>query len=461
MASEPRIWISRPQITTEGQCDCACESSLLACDARLSDSAQVIYLGLDDEHYVIPLPDEHLLIFQPRQAANILVVNQAAWLRMRVDEFPAWQVEQCAPMFGTGRQLPASPLISAWLHITNVCNLSCPYCYVSKNGQRMDENTGLAAVEAVFRAAQQHAYSGVKLKYAGGEPTLNFPLIQKLHERARKLADESGLELQEVLLSNGVALSPGMLDYLAQEGMRLMISLDGLDEGQGKLRHLVNEQSSLPFVVQGVERALASGLKPFLSTTVTRLNLGSLPEVAAFALDHALPLSLNLYRENSCLAGNADLMAEPQAVIAGIRSALKVIEERLPPYRLIDGLLDLISFAGPHENHCAAGRDYLVIDTQGQISRCQMAMGVVVSDIHASDTLRDVRTSIDGFQSISVEEIAECSSCPWKFYCAGGCPLIASHAGGRSPYCDVYRAIFPELLRLEGLRLLKWETPLG
>lgn len=353
-------------------------------------------------------------------------------------------------------------LLSAWLHITDSCNLSCPYCYIVKRGSQMSEDIGLAVVDAVVRSAQQHGYEGIKLKYAGGEPTLKFPLIQQLHEYALRLTSEAGLELQEVVLSNGVTLTSDLLAYLAQENIRLMISLDGLDEGQGKLRRLADGRSSLPFVVQGVERAIKTGLKPYLSTTVTRVNLASLPEVVAFALDHELPLSLNLYRENPCSAENTGLVAEPEELIAGLRRALKVIEERLPSYRLIDGLLDLVPISGPHEHPCAAGRDYLVIDTQGQIARCQMVMDELVSNIHADDPLQDVRDFTDGFQYVSVDEIVECRDCLWKYYCAGGCPLLAGRrvgqVGGRSPYCDVYRAIFPELLRLEGLRMLKWES---
>lgn len=451
----PHVWVSKPQITAEGQCDCACATALLL--------TQKISLGLLwanlNEGYCFPLSEQHILIFLPQQIANILVVNQSAWQTIleqsRAQEVLFEERAQSSLRNEPDRGFALAPLLSAWLHVTSACNLSCPYCYVSKNGQKMDEATGLSAVEAVFRAAQQHDYGGVKLKYAGGEPALQFPLIQKMHEHARKQADVTGLELQEVLLSNGTILTPAILDFLAQEGIRLMISLDGMDEGHAKLRQFADGSSSLPGVVHSVQGALAAGLKPYLSTTVTRLNLDSLPLVVAFALEHGLPLSLNLYRESACAPDDGTLQATPKELIASIRAALKVIEEHLPPYRFIDGWLDLISFTGPREYHCSAGQDYLVIDTQGQIARCQMTMGEVVSHIYADDPLQDVRNC----PSNSVEQMAACSACPWKYYCAGGCPLLSGRSEGKSAYCEVYQAIFPELLRLEGLRLLKWEMP--
>lgn len=55
---------------------------------------------------------------------------------------------------------------------------------------------------------------------------------------------------------------------------------------------------------------------------------------------------------------------------------------------------------------------------------------------------------------------ADCADCTWRYWCAGGCPLLTHRLTGRvdvkSPYCDVYGAIYPEVVRSEGLCLLKW-----
>lgn len=458
MGSKPQIWISKPQGNTEGQCDCACAAALAEHQYAALQTAWPQWESLDENRYVFALPGQHVLIFQPRRSANILVANEAAWQQLQAKSAVTHDhlVEKAyASVWNESPQeLASDRILSAWLHVTSACNLNCPYCYVLRNGQMMDDITALEAVEAVFRAAQRHAYSGVKLKYAGGEPTLQFTLIQKMHQHAQKLSDETGLTLQEVLLTNGTSLTDDTLGYLAQEEMRLMVSLDGLDGGQAQLRSFSDGRSSLSLVVRGIENALAAGIRPYLSTTVTRLNLNSLGQVVEFALDHELPFSLNLYRKNACSMGEESLWVEPQALIPGIRKALDVIEERLPPYRLVDGLLDLISFAGPHENHCAAGHDYLVIDTQGQVSRCQMSMMEVVSDVRAADPLQAVRS----WAKSNVQQDDVCGACLWKYYCAGGCPLLADQPGGKSPYCEVYQALLPELLRLEGLRLLKWKV---
>lgn len=92
----------------------------------------------------------------------------------------------------------------------------------------MSEDVGQQAVAAVFRTAQQQGFTSVKLKYAGGEPTLKFELLKTLHQQARTLATQTHLDLQATVLSNGVSLTGAMLDYLRAENIRLAISLDGI-----------------------------------------------------------------------------------------------------------------------------------------------------------------------------------------------------------------------------------------
>ena len=82
-----------------------------------------------------------------------------------------------------------------------------------------------------------------------------------------------------------------------------------------------------------------------------------------------------------------------------------------------------------------------------------------VTEIWAQDLLAAVRNEAKGLHNLDVEQRPGCRTCMWRYWCGGGCPLQPSHDSGdavsASPYCRVYQAIFPDLLRLEGLRLVK------
>ena len=347
----------------------------------------------------------------------------------------------------------------AWLHVTNACNLTCTYCYVDKSDEPMDEATGYAAVDAIFRSARQGGFQAVKLKYAGGEATLNFGLVMKLHDYAVEQARKCGLGLKEVVLSNGVALTRRMLDFLREESITLSLSLDGLGQGHDNQRIFANGKGSAWIVQRSIERALAHGVKPHLSITVTGNNTEDVAAAVEFALTHDLLFNLNFYRESDATAGEEDLRAQDVQLIAGMRRAFAVIEANLPGHSLLASLLDRANLASPHETACAAGNSYVVVDHRGRISRCQMEMNHPVSSVHAPNPLDEILLHSGGFQSTPVDERSGCRDCEWRYWCAGGCPSLTYRVTGRndvkSPYCNVYKAMFPDMLRLEGLRILK------
>jgi uncharacterized protein len=183
-----------------------------------------------------------------------------------------------------------------------------------------------------------------------------------------------------------------------------------------------------------------------------------LADAVSFAMDRDLLFNLNFYRPCDSKTAQDDLHIGEDRLIAGMQRVLAVIEDRLPGYSLVGAMVDRANFGVPHIHTCGAGRSYLVIDQRGQIAFCQMEIENPVTNIRAQDPLAVIRQS-GRFRNPSVEEKG-CEGCPWRYWCTGGCPLLTYNATGRydarSPYCQVYQALYPELVRLEGLRLLEW-----
>lgn len=351
--------------------------------------------------------------------------------------------------------------LTAWLHVTNACNLRCSYCYIHKTNLAMDAKTGEEAVKAIFRSARLHGFKTIKLKYAGGEPLLNFPLILQLDDLAGKLAEQLEIRLDRVILTNATPLNSSIIEELLHRNIRLMISLDGIDETHDRQRPFTNGRGSLSTVLQKIELAKASGLKPQICITLSARNANGLPDLVAWILDQGLPFSINFYRETPLATDGADLNLEESTIVRAMLAAFSVIESNLPEYSLLTSLLDRTNLAFPHQRACSAGKNYMVIDSLGRISKCQMEIDRPVSSIKSADPLAIIRSSPIGVQNPAVDEMHECRSCEWKYWCAGGCPITSYQAGGsylrKSPYCNIYKVLFPEVLRLETRRLLSRE----
>lgn len=354
--------------------------------------------------------------------------------------------------------LASEETLIAWLHTSNACNLRCTYCYLQKTTEEMSPETGRHAIDAILRSAQQHGFRKVKIKYAGGEPTLNFPLVLSLQDHARALAARHDIALDAVVLSNGVRLTHAMVDEMLARRLRLMISLDGFGDDHDGQRPTTGGRGSFAAVAKNIEMAQARGLTPDICVTVSGQNATNLPRLIAWLLARDLPFSLNFYRENVFSQGFEELQLQEERIIAGMRAAFQVIEANLPERSLLASLMDRGNLAAPHQHPCAAGRNYLVIDHFGGVSKCQMEIEQPVTDVSAENPLAILRSDRNGLQNVPVDEKEGCRDCEWKYWCTGGCPQATFRATGRydiqSPNCGIYKQLYPEVVRLEALRLL-------
>jgi uncharacterized protein len=355
--------------------------------------------------------------------------------------------------------------LAAWLHITDRCNLRCDYCYLPHLRKDMSFETGRKAIEGTFRSALSHSFEGLKLKYAGGEALICFGLVEELHSYASSQAERYGLALEGVVLSNGTLLTDEIVKRMQALGLRLMISLDGLGEHHDVQRRYAGGRGSFDDVARGVEVALKYGLVPDISVTVSGRNALGLPALITWILERDLPFSLNFYRENELSSSFADLKLDEERIIEGMLAAFRVIERQLPRRSLLASLVDRSNLAGAHLRTCGVGQSYLVFDYRGRVSKCQMQQHQPITTVEAADPLALIRADTLGIQNLSVEEKEGCRDCEWKYWCTGGCSLATFRATGRydiqSPNCNIYKALYPEAVRLEGLRLLKYADELG
>ncbi|MBT3389669.1 MAG: radical SAM protein [Chloroflexi bacterium] len=462
-----------------GQCDCDCDCACAVTPCADFTTADFTGTWRAVDAQIIPFSDGWQGMFTPGGFVPLAVLNPSAydlWTRFQQTQnidllnLSEEETQAALEMASAGLLVPQteqsstfnlqpSAFLSAWLHLTDRCNLRCAYCYLPHVREDMTAETGRAAVDATFRSALAHGYETVKLKYAGGEPLLRFPLILELHQYAQQLAEEYNLELDGVVLSNGTLLTEAIITNLQSHNLRLMISLDGMGDWHDTQRPYAGGRGTFQDVAEAVELALDHALVPHISITVSGRNAEGLPAIIAWVLERDLPFSVNFYRQNDLSVTHTDLKLEEEKIIAGMLAAFDVIEDTLPEHSLLASLTDRANLAVPHERTCSVGHDYLVFDQNGRVAKCQMMMNEAVADVHTEDPLQRIRTDQLGVQNISVEEKAGCRDCDWKFWCAGGCPLETFRATGRydvqSPNCNIYKAIFPEVLRLEGLRLLK------
>lgn len=497
--SIPKLWFdmhSQKAPATEGQCDCDCAcstsvppgegralSKFLACQLSVGGMRDVFFgqetlLTRVGQHWAaLNAEGEKMVVFddQIRQLFSYLPCTQGE-LRSRFSEWPAGVLERVLGLFFAASILSSpqaeskdtpiqskSDTLVAWLHLTNQCNLSCTYCYVNRTNEQMDASTTHRTVDAVFRSALAHGYAHVKLKYAGGEPTLHFQALQAAQQRAEALSMQMDIDLDAVLLTNGVHITDAQIDTLLAHGIRVTVSLDGVGRHHDVQRPLAeHNRSSFDLIARNLDRLLGRGISPHISVTITKQSLRGLSELIEYLLDQELRFSFNFYREPDRSPGRDALAFTSDEMISGLRTAFQAIEKRLPAHSLLSNLADWANLRIPHARTCGVGQNYMVIDCDGNVAQCQMELENPVTTVDAADPLAMLQSYSGGIQNLTVEQ-KECQGCVWRYRCAGGCPRLTFQRTGRydarSPLCEVYRAILPEVVRLEALRLVRYEEP--
>ena len=354
---------------------------------------------------------------------------------------------------------PQSRTVTAWLHVTNACNLRCDYCYLNKTNEAMTTEVGEAAIDSLLTSAKNGEFRTLKLKYSGGEATMNSALVIHLHDYAVEQSVKYGLSIEGVVLTNGFAVANRFINDLASRRIRVMISLDGIGDAHDSQRRTVGGRRSFKQVDATIGRMIAAGVPPHVSITITQRNASAVSDVVKYCLDRDLTFTLNLFRDNECAGSFNDLQYEESAIIETFRSAFHQIELNLPRWSILGCVLDRGQLVQPRQVACGVARDYVVVDQRGGIAQCHMEIEKTLGDVFSDDPLTVVRTPNGPTLNLLSDERAGCETCDWRYSCSGGCPIATMRATGRfdikSPNCAIYKAIYPLAIRLEGLRLLR------
>lgn len=117
------------------------------------------------------------------------------------------------------------------LHIFVVslrCEHSCPYCQVSRQSDDrvafdMSPHTAMKALDLAFQSPAK----AFKIEFQGGEPLLNFGLIEEIVLAAQTRALKEGREVEFVIATNLAVVTDEILQFCKRHSILISTSLDG------------------------------------------------------------------------------------------------------------------------------------------------------------------------------------------------------------------------------------------
>ncbi len=323
----------------------------------------------------------------------------------------------------------------------------------------MSDETARKAIEKVFDSAKKHDIKKVIFKFSGGESLLEFPRILLLVEKAKTLSNRLQIQVEFVILTNGILITEKIAKEIKHKEIRVAVSLDGLEKYNDQTRIFPSGKGSFRLIENGIDNLLKTGVTFNVSVTVTSKNINGIPELTKYLLVRNIPFAFNFYRENPFV--KEKLEGDDKKLVDTLKKAYSLIEKNPPVYSMMNRLLDRVSFRKPHLVPCGMGNSYLVIRHDGSLASCQMTLEKPIGTINDKDI---IETMIKGNfvrpQGLNVDGKKPCHNCQWKYICCGGCPLLTFDQKGKyntsTPYCRVYKELIPEIIRIEAKRLIKY-----
>jgi uncharacterized protein len=141
------------------------------------------------------------------------------------------------------------------------CNFACDYCFqgdhgdYNKSAAKMSLETAAGVAGWIGQRLDAVRPEKLVLTFFGGEPLLNLPVTYYLAERVHALAAERGVPLTITMITNGLLLTPEVVDRLTPYGLvGVKVTLDGDRDTHNRLRPLRGRQGTFDRIIENVRR---------------------------------------------------------------------------------------------------------------------------------------------------------------------------------------------------------------
>lgn len=318
-------------------------------------------------------------------------------------------------------------LISAYLHVTNRCNLHCLGCYSYDCKRNSAKDLSL---EQLKLAALRLKDAGIRsLVISGGEPFMRNDLAD-LIRYCREI------DIPEIFVITNGTLN---VDYSKFVGLldEITVSVDGYSE---TCPAFIRDAGIFHKIKGSVEKIKKYGIPVSILPTLHKKNCMNVPDYVALAKDLEVPLNFSLL--SVCDTAEFHDFLPDQKDLYMLAEALM---ETGVPVQDVSAECDLEAGLC-----CGAGKTIISIDTDGSIYPCHMLHNAEfklgnILEVPLKREYLDYEV-LKKADSANVDLIDECSSCEYRYFCSGGCRARSFYESGdilhKDSYCELSKHFY-------------------
>lgn len=298
----------------------------------------------------------------------------------------------------------------------------------------MSLETGKKALD--FLVANSGNRINLEVDFFGGEPLMNFDVVQELVAYARSIEKEHNKKFRFTLTTNGLLIDDDVIEFANQEMSNVVLSLDGRKEIHDRFRVDYAGNGSFEQIVPKFQKLVAArgGKNYYMRGTFTHANPDFLEDIKQMLALGFTELSMEPV---VCAPGDPSELTEEDlpVVLSQYEKLAELMLEREKegkPFTFYHYMIDLNG--GPciykRISGCGSGTEYMAVTPWGDLYPCHQFVGeeeFKLGDIWNGVTNKEKQQE---FAGCNVYAHTECRDCWARLYCSGGCAANAYHSTG-------------------------------
>lgn len=358
--------------------------------------------------------------------------------------------------------------------VTTECNLGCIYCQANDGPKTMRHFMSKDVAERAVNIALQSPNQYLTFEFQGGEPLLNFDIIQ--HIVLYTEANCGSKIVSFSVVTNLTLITDEMIDFFQKHCVTISTSLDGNSSLHDQNRPYRNGKASYSDVVRAINRVRSAGLNIGAIQTTTRASLPYAKDIVdAYTQLGFSNIFLRPLTPLGCAKQRWDNIGyTPEEFLQFYSTALMyIIQKCQSGLSLQEGhasiFLQKIIHNAP-ENYmelrspCGASVGQMAFYCNGNVFTCdegRMLYDMGQSDFYLGNVFQNTYCDLISNSVCSAactasvtESIPTCCDCVYQPYC-GVCPVVNyalySDVIAKQPNhyrCKLYRGILDQLFEI-------------
>lgn len=354
--------------------------------------------------------------------------------------------------------------ITIVINTTNRCNLHCKYCYAYSHVNSNANFHSNDLINNLVKLIGDYTNKEISIVFHGGEPLLCWDEITEMV----KILENKFNRIIFSIQTNGVLLTPDMVDFITTHKIKVGISIDGHNHRSNVNRFGKDRNDYLNRIIDNIDLLINNNIRIGILSVITTNNYRELLNSISFYVSKGV----KAFGFNFCiLKGRGTNINNEISIVALVDVYIKLAcyindynEQHEQQEYISERTISVLIYSLSHKSlgacfstPCNAGDSLYALDVNGDVYPCDEFVGnkkFCIGNIGNSDfSINNIQNeNLTALRHRKCNSISKCAQCSIRELCPFKCPSDSYYRTGNlfQPHsmCDFIKQILPQYMYL-------------